>query len=415
MTSPPVMQTDYRQKVSTTPETERPRPVGLVELEPATLQHWHQQHQQQQASNGQLPSLGSAAHAAGACRRCCFFAKGRCQNGLNCVFCHMPHERRSRGRGCRGHGSSRRGTAEDMSPPTSVPQTPAPATPFSLATPVSTTSSSATSYRVAPTSPPGLFGPPGLEVHAVARAPRTPAPARSPVLSGSSVPPGLEPPGNFARIAPSAAPKVPMPTAAPPLLPPRSPPREVPEEKSDLPPPPDSSPSGVSVWTAGSLKVIMPQDKSKDAQGANMIATNSTFATRGSLLATHAPPPQPPPRAPGSPQGRAQTTPILGTTPGRVTAGSTAGCQAGAPNLPRLLGSRTTASAAPGCPGLAAAAAAAPKLSALPPPCVTPIRAPPGLEKGLFAPPAKVLMSDYLRLAGGAGHLEPLRVPQWML
>lgn len=41
-----------------------------------------------------LPSLGSAQHAAGECRRCNFFAKGRCRNGLDCVFCHLPHDRR---------------------------------------------------------------------------------------------------------------------------------------------------------------------------------------------------------------------------------------------------------------------------------------------------------------------------------
>jgi len=41
-----------------------------------------------------LPSLGSALHAAGECRRCNFFAKGRCRNGQDCTFCHLPHERR---------------------------------------------------------------------------------------------------------------------------------------------------------------------------------------------------------------------------------------------------------------------------------------------------------------------------------
>jgi hypothetical protein len=41
-----------------------------------------------------LPSLGSAQHASGECRRCNFFAKGRCRNGFNCSFCHLPHDRR---------------------------------------------------------------------------------------------------------------------------------------------------------------------------------------------------------------------------------------------------------------------------------------------------------------------------------
>jgi hypothetical protein len=40
-----------------------------------------------------LPSLGSVQHATGDCRRCNFFAKGRCRNGLNCQFCHFEHSR----------------------------------------------------------------------------------------------------------------------------------------------------------------------------------------------------------------------------------------------------------------------------------------------------------------------------------
>lgn len=45
-----------------------------------------------------LPSKGSALHSLGECRRCNFFAKGRCSNGENCDFCHMPHERRKASR-----------------------------------------------------------------------------------------------------------------------------------------------------------------------------------------------------------------------------------------------------------------------------------------------------------------------------
>lgn len=41
-----------------------------------------------------LPSIGSAAHATGECKRCNFFPKGRCQNGKNCTFCHYPHDKR---------------------------------------------------------------------------------------------------------------------------------------------------------------------------------------------------------------------------------------------------------------------------------------------------------------------------------
>jgi len=41
-----------------------------------------------------LPSRGSALHAEGSCKRCNFFAKGRCQNGEECTFCHFPHDKR---------------------------------------------------------------------------------------------------------------------------------------------------------------------------------------------------------------------------------------------------------------------------------------------------------------------------------
>merc|ERR1719352_22090 len=41
-----------------------------------------------------LPSLGSSLHATGQCRPCNFFGKGRCGNGTDCEFCHMPHQKR---------------------------------------------------------------------------------------------------------------------------------------------------------------------------------------------------------------------------------------------------------------------------------------------------------------------------------
>lgn len=44
----------------------------------------------------QLPSLGSASHHLGTCKRCCFFPKGRCTNGYQCDFCHFDHEKRKR-------------------------------------------------------------------------------------------------------------------------------------------------------------------------------------------------------------------------------------------------------------------------------------------------------------------------------
>jgi len=42
------------------------------------------------------PSVGSAGHAAGVCKRCCFFPRGRCANGYTCEFCHYEHEKRKR-------------------------------------------------------------------------------------------------------------------------------------------------------------------------------------------------------------------------------------------------------------------------------------------------------------------------------
>lgn len=32
----------------------------------------------------------------GACRRCCFFPRGRCLNGYDCEFCHYEHDKRKR-------------------------------------------------------------------------------------------------------------------------------------------------------------------------------------------------------------------------------------------------------------------------------------------------------------------------------
>mmetsp|Transcript_20296 Transcript_20296/g.38404 ORF Transcript_20296/g.38404 Transcript_20296/m.38404 type:complete len:727 (+) Transcript_20296:78-2258(+) len=42
----------------------------------------------------QLPSLGSAQHFAGECKRCAFFSKGYCRKGKDCTFCHFPHDKR---------------------------------------------------------------------------------------------------------------------------------------------------------------------------------------------------------------------------------------------------------------------------------------------------------------------------------
>ena len=54
------------------------------------------------------PSLGSEAHEAGGCKRCCFFPRGRCMNGYNCEFCHYEHEKRKRKNKDMGKGSCSR-------------------------------------------------------------------------------------------------------------------------------------------------------------------------------------------------------------------------------------------------------------------------------------------------------------------
>mmetsp|Transcript_33600 Transcript_33600/g.85990 ORF Transcript_33600/g.85990 Transcript_33600/m.85990 type:complete len:434 (-) Transcript_33600:313-1614(-) len=50
------------------------------------------------------PSVGSIGHAFGACKRCCFFPRGRCMNGYECEFCHYSHENRKRKNKKKGSG-----------------------------------------------------------------------------------------------------------------------------------------------------------------------------------------------------------------------------------------------------------------------------------------------------------------------
>jgi len=40
------------------------------------------------------PSVGSALHAKGTCKRCSFFPKNKCTNGAACEFCHYAHEKK---------------------------------------------------------------------------------------------------------------------------------------------------------------------------------------------------------------------------------------------------------------------------------------------------------------------------------
>lgn len=61
---------------------------------------------------GELPSVGSADHFNGSCKRCAFFSKGRCKNGKDCSHCHFGHEARSRLRKRNGAQRARRSMQE---------------------------------------------------------------------------------------------------------------------------------------------------------------------------------------------------------------------------------------------------------------------------------------------------------------
>merc|ERR1719183_3025843 len=76
-----------------------------------------------------LPSSGSAGHEAGDCKRCCFFPKGRCNNGHDCRFCHFDHDKRKR---LKKKKKKRAGGAEGETPSSSG----GGFTPGSVATPL---------------------------------------------------------------------------------------------------------------------------------------------------------------------------------------------------------------------------------------------------------------------------------------
>lgn len=64
-------------------------------------------------ADGEFPSLGSAKHAEGLCKRCCFFPKGRCLNGRDCEFCHLEHEKRKRKKKKKKRGATHDNTDSD--------------------------------------------------------------------------------------------------------------------------------------------------------------------------------------------------------------------------------------------------------------------------------------------------------------
>lgn len=78
------------------------------------------------SKDAKLPSAGSALHGEGQCKRCCFFPKGRCNNGESCQFCHFAHEKRKpkHKKKTKKHRKSKRAII------TTTPLTPGPQMPF---------------------------------------------------------------------------------------------------------------------------------------------------------------------------------------------------------------------------------------------------------------------------------------------
>jgi len=345
-------------------------------------------------ATGTLPSIGSALHASGKCSRCCFYLKNRCRNGFNCQFCHLPHERRSRGRGCRGHGTSKatEGEVKDAVLPGLRP-------------------------------PPGLApvsnAPPGLSILPPVEAPSPEGFARMHMVAYSQPPtPQAGPmlPSRMAMSLPSTPSGAAIPgrcmsrNSAPPLLPPSAPPRGLPEDDDKAPPPPENSPGGPQMrhtplppMASGSI----PQS-GEAACLLQKLASAPGLNPGGALLSTQPPrpaqaekktsapvPEQGPPgtffhkstetHRPPAPKQPA-STPLLGTVP-TSNGGS----------LPRLLGNR-------GPPGLTHPKDMKPE-GAPPAHAVEPFRRPepeipsPDVPEEVAATlstrPLKVFMSDY--------------------
>lgn len=306
-----------------------------------------------------LPSIGSALHASGKCSRCCFYLKNRCRNGINCQFCHLPHERRSRGRGCRGHGTSKLTEAQDVKD-TILPGLMRPPPGLDLVPPVP---------HGLPHAPPGLDSPKGFGHMTLAAYSQPPTPQGGPLaparmaMSLPSTPSGAIPGRCLTRTAPPA----------PPLLPPSGPPRGLPQDDDKAPPPPENSPGGLcqaptltptALAAPGTLLTAAAQ--AAEAAGVINKFASTPSLNRGPLLSTQ-PPSQPPtpqaekrpsaetmPGPPGTFFSKSETcrsspsspnAPLLGTVP----------CNG---SLPRLLGSR-------GPPGLPHPAKVADGLSIL--------------------------------------------------
>lgn len=80
---------------------------GVPRLAPQSVPKWEEplgtravteQKDPSLVHGGRLPSVGSAGHADGTCKRCAFFPKGRCKNGEDCTHCHFEHPKPLRSR-----------------------------------------------------------------------------------------------------------------------------------------------------------------------------------------------------------------------------------------------------------------------------------------------------------------------------
>jgi len=71
-----------------------------------------QKHVADIGTSDSMPSVGSAGHDQGLCKRCAFFPKGRCKNGAECTHCHMDHPKQVRHRRRPQHRPGRR--ADDV-------------------------------------------------------------------------------------------------------------------------------------------------------------------------------------------------------------------------------------------------------------------------------------------------------------
>merc|ERR1719375_2606641 len=145
---------------------------------------------------GELPSLGSAKHAEGACKRCCFFPKGRCLNGYNCEFCHYDHEKRKRKKKKKGKKDCDEDADDDSD--LDVPTTPL------------TASQPAPAAFMAPVAPQGFAAAEMPQLHQLVATPLTGAPLTAP-------PPAPAPsfPATFKAQPPVAGPSfLPPPTHA---------------------------------------------------------------------------------------------------------------------------------------------------------------------------------------------------------